>query len=349
MKIRSVLAGMLVLAPLAAAQGGDTWKIHDAQRPNPVAVTPGTAGQPPSDAVPLFDGSNLSQWEHAGGVAAKWKVENGYMEATKSGDLFTKKAFGDCQLHIEWATSEGGVSQGGGNSGIFFMGKYEVQVLNSYENRTYADGQAAAIYTQYPPLVNASLPPRAWQTYDIIFRAPRFGRDGALRRAANLTVFHNGVLVQDHVRLNGPTSWMEHKPYEKHAPKMPIKLQDHRNAVRYRNIWLRELGPRQTLKAGPETPRAEKAVTLTRAQMEAIAGEYASAGMDDTFARIWIEDGKLMARVREQIVRELHAASPTEFFFKEVEAPLVVELDANGNVIRATMTVGIDPKPLEKK
>ena len=225
----------------------EKWAIHDMTRPLPPVVNPGPAGPPvsaPSDAVVLFDGKDLSLWENAKGEPAGWKVENGYMEVVaKTGSIRTKKGFGDCQLHIEWATPAviSGEGQGRGNSGVFLMDTYEVQVLDSYNNRTYADGQAAAIYGQYPPLVNASRGPGEWQTYDIIFHRPRFDAEGKLVEAARMTVFHNGVLVHDNAELTGRTAHKARPPYRVHADKLPLSLQDHGNPVRYRNVWLREL------------------------------------------------------------------------------------------------------------
>lgn len=226
------------------------WKIHDVGRPVPPVVEPGTAstqdapGKPPSDAVVLFDGTDLSKWQHQDGSAPKWKVENGYMEVQpKTGYLYTKQAFGDCQLHVEFRepTPPRGESQERGNSGVFLHGLYEVQVLDSYENKTYADGQASAIYGQYPPQVNASRPPGQWQWYDIVFHGPRFDASGKLTRRARFTVFHNGVLVQDNVEPTGPTAHGERPPYKPTPEKLPLALQDHNNPIRYRNIWIREL------------------------------------------------------------------------------------------------------------
>ena len=225
----------------------DKWSIHDLNRPLPPVVDPGPAGQPaaaPSDAIVLFDGKDLSAWEDGKGGPAKWKVEGGYMEVVaKTGSIRTKQGFGDCQLHIEWATptAVAGEGQERGNSGVFLMDTYEVQVLDSYNNRTYADGQAAAIYGQYPPLVNACRKPGEWQTYDIVFHRPRFGADGKVVEPARMTVFHNGVVVHDNDVLTGPTAHKARPPYKVQADKMPLSLQDHGNPVRYRNVWLREL------------------------------------------------------------------------------------------------------------
>jgi hypothetical protein len=243
------LITVITLTQLSSAQAPMKWKIHDLNRPLPPVITPGTAstqetpGRPPSDAVVLFDGKDLSHWVGEGGKPAQWKVENGYMEVVaKTGPISTRDSFGDCQLHVEFAEPSPGVgeSQERGNSGVFLMGLYEIQVLDSYENKTYADGQASAVYGQYPPLVNASRPPAQWQTYDIIFHRPHFN-DGKVTRPARVTVLHNGLLVQDNVALTGPTAHGERPPYKPGPDKLPLQLQDHGNPVRYRNIWIREL------------------------------------------------------------------------------------------------------------
>jgi hypothetical protein len=203
------------------------------------------ANQPPSDAIVLFDGTDLSEWTSAKteGKPAAWKVDNGYMEAVpKSGSIKTKKAFGDIQLHLEFATPKEVIGEGQkpGNSGVIFMGNYEVQVLNSFGNVTYADGQASAVYGQKPPLVNASKKPGTWQRYDIIFRAPVF-KGKRLVKPAVVTVFHNGVLTQDHWVIKGKTFHKKTPAYEAHEGKLPFTLQDHGQPIRYRNVWVREL------------------------------------------------------------------------------------------------------------
>ena len=232
------------------AQSNPQWKIHDMNRPAPPVITPGTSstqdapGKPPSDAIVLFDGKDLSQWLGEDNGPAKWKVENGYaVVVPHTGYIHTKTPFGDCQLHVEFAepTPPKGESQERGNSGVFLMGLYEIQVLDSYENRTYADGQAAAVYGQYPPLVNASRPPGQWQSYDIVFHGPRFDASGKLTRAARVTVFHNGVLVQDNVEIHGRTAIGDVPTYVPTPEKLPLALQDHGDLVRYRNIWIRPL------------------------------------------------------------------------------------------------------------
>jgi hypothetical protein len=221
------------------------------ERPKPRVVAPGPAAlpvPPPADAIVLFDGKTMQGWEADSARkdrTARWLVRPGYVEvAPGAGDIHTTQSFGDVQLHVEWSTPIPKPSDAGqdrGNSGVFLMLMYEVQVLDSYQNETYADGQAAAIYGQYPPLVNASRPPGEWQSYDIIFRRPRFTLNGTLQRPATITVIHNGVLVQDHVTLTGPTGHHERPPYKPHADKLPIKLQDHSHKIRYRNLWVREL------------------------------------------------------------------------------------------------------------
>jgi hypothetical protein len=240
-------AVMLILAAAAVVAAQQTWTIHDPNRPLPPVVDPGPAGPPapaPSDAVVLFDGTNLSAWTDAKGQPARWKVENGYMEvAPKTGSIQTVKGFGDCQLHVEWMAPSPakGTDQDRGNSGVFLMNLYEVQVLDSCENKTYADGSAASIYGQFPPLVNACRKPGEWQTYDIVFHRPRFGEDKRLLEPATMTVFHNGILVHEHAVLTGPTAHKARPPYAPHADRLPVSLQDHSHPVRYRNIWLREL------------------------------------------------------------------------------------------------------------
>jgi hypothetical protein len=218
--------------------------------PVPKMVTPGkSSSEPPSDAIILFDGKSLNGWEKESGGAPGWKIDkDGAMTVVKgSGNIKTKQAFGDCQLHIEWRqpTIIAGASQSRGNSGIFLMGKYELQVLDSYNNPTYVNGQAGSIYKQHIPLVNAVRPPGQWQTYDIIFTAPRFYSDGKVQSPARITVLHNGVLVQNNVEIKGNTEWIGQPKYEKHGEKESLVLQDHGmdggNPISYRNIWIREL------------------------------------------------------------------------------------------------------------
>ncbi len=221
---------------------GQKWRVHDAIRPRPKVVKAGpskTLGvKPPKGAVVLFDGTDTSNWSHS-----KWKVENGYMEVTKkSGQLSSKRKFGSVKLHLEFATPKDvkGDSQGRGNSGVFFCGQYEVQVLDSYNNPSYADGQCAALYGQHPPKVNACRAPGEWQTYDIEFLIPKFDKNGKVVRPATLTVRHNGVIVHDKREMIGPSGHRNVKKYKKHGPG-PLGLQDHGNPMRFRNIWVVEL------------------------------------------------------------------------------------------------------------
>jgi hypothetical protein len=199
-------------------------------------------GPPPADAIVLFGGNDLSQWQGESGRKAAWAVNDGVATVNGTGSISTKQSFGDCQLHLEWATPAevSGEGQGRGNSGVIIQGRYELQILDSYQNKTYFNGQAGAVYSQYSPLVNVSRKPGEWQSYDVIFHAPRFDESGALRKAATITVLHNGVLVQDNVDINGPTGQQPAK-YKAHPLKQPLVLQDHGNPVRFRNIWIREL------------------------------------------------------------------------------------------------------------
>jgi hypothetical protein len=227
------------------------WGPNDRSRPVPPIITPGTEstqakeGRPPSDAIILFNGHDLNNWEQVkGGGPANWTIGKGYFATVpSSGDIQTKEKYGDCQLHVEWATPNPphGHDQDRGNSGVFLHGLYEIQVLDSFDNVTYADGQAGAVYGQYPPLVNASRKPGEWQMYDIVFHEARFDANGNVTRRANVTVFYNGVLVQDHVEMTGPTQNHARPPYTVTPEKLPLRLQDHHHPVKYRNIWLREL------------------------------------------------------------------------------------------------------------
>jgi hypothetical protein len=229
---------------------GLPYRVHDGTRPLPRVVTPGTSstpeqpGQPPSDAVVLFDGSSTDAWHDGKGQPIGWTVENGALVVKGgTGAIVSREEFGDVQLHLEWAepTPPSGSDQGRGNSGVLLFGRYEIQVLDSYQNETYADGQAGAIYGQYPPLVNACRPPGEWQSYDILFTAPRFKADGSLESPAYFTILQNGVLIQNHRAAIGPMAFRNTVPYQPHGPRGPLVLQDHGNPVRFRNIWVRKL------------------------------------------------------------------------------------------------------------
>jgi hypothetical protein len=233
----------------------DGAKVHEedvSKQPLPPVVTPGAPAfiAAPSDAVVLFDGTDESiaaNWTDTKGNPSRWKVVDGALESVKkAGYIQTRQGFGSCQLHVEWAAPANviGAGQGRGNSGVFLMNHYEVQVLDSYENITYADGQAGALYGRSKPLVNACRKPGEWQSFDIIFQRPIFDQQGRVVRRATFTILHNGVVIQDHVILSGGTGWMgPHavSEYKAHADRLPIALQDHGNPVRYRNIWVREL------------------------------------------------------------------------------------------------------------
>jgi hypothetical protein len=255
----------VAVSPLFAQEGykdtpiipGTPWHVHDSDRPRPPVVTPGATfsqlAPPPSDATVLFDGKDLSKWTNPKGEAAQWKVADGYCESVRgTGMIRTKDRFTDFQLHLEFATPENvqGSSQGRGNSGVMINGMYEVQILDSYNNPTYADGQAGAIYGQQPPLVNASKPPGQWQTYDIIFESPRWNEAGELTKKAAVTVLHNGVVLHHHREFIGRTDGIGGLPHKSlgtygtpHPPAVFIELQDHNNPVRFRNIWVREMNP----------------------------------------------------------------------------------------------------------
>ncbi|MCL3779661.1 DUF1080 domain-containing protein [Prolixibacteraceae bacterium JC049] len=241
---------IILLATLALA---GQWAFGQKMKPQdtedwsrvPEVVTPGKRTNAPSDAVMLYGGrKDAAKWEHDNGDALKWKAKRALTVKKGTGYIRTKQGFGDVQLHIEWRAPRKvvGEGQGRGNSGVFFMGGlYEVQILDSYNNKTYSNGQASSVYKQFVPLANACKKPGKWQAYDIIFQAPRFNEDKTLKSPAYITVIHNGVLVQNHVELKGPTLYIGKPEYKYHADKLPIKLQDHGNPVSFRNIWVREL------------------------------------------------------------------------------------------------------------
>jgi hypothetical protein len=336
-----VLVIVFILSTLAFAQRSAKWGIHDMNRPKPQIVDPGTAstqdktGTPPSDAIVLFDGMDLSAWCTMDGSDPKWKVENGYMETVGgSGALRTWQAFGDCQLHVEWSapTPAKGDGQGRGNSGVFLMEKYEIQVLDSYENITYADGQASSIYGQYPPMVNANKKPGEWQTYDIIFSRPRFDKEGKLKRAAFVTVLQNGVLTQNHTKILGPTNWQTVGVYEKHPKKLFLSLQDHSNPVRYRNIWIRELP-----EAG-QFVENRKIIALPTSSMEKYAGDYQKGR--NSYMKVRVKHGQLYFQPNNNTWYPLNAHSLTEFSTEMLAAKVVFEMDKDGNVVGLTEYMG---------
>lgn len=347
-----------MLSTSAGAQSA--WKAHDMTRPRPPVVTPAPQAlpvPPPSDAVVLFDGTDLSEWERFVGGPGTWTVANDYMEVARrshkpapwrvgdgffevvpgSGDIRTKAVFGDIQLHVEWATPAPaeGHGQDRGNSGIFLMGLYEVQVLDSYENETYADGQAAAVYGQYPPLANASLPPGQWQAYDIVFRRPRFNPSGGLLSPARITVFHNGVLVQDDVELWGVTLWLQSLPYRPHADRLPIALQDHGHPVRFRNIWVRELPDRP---GPPPAPPAPEPVTLSSEILDRYVGTYGAWSVTR-------EGDALRMHFFGPLALELVPRSETRFDLRHTAGTVDFTLDDAGQVTGLTFHLGGEDRP----
>ena len=242
-KMAALAAVTLATTCLWAQQ--DAPKLTEVWKPVPPVVTPGkTAHDAPSDAIVLFDGTNLNAWESDKGGAAAWTLGGGAMTVSPGkGGIKSKQNFGSCQLHIEWKSPEvvKGEGQGRGNSGIFFMGQYELQVLDSYNNTTYSNGQAGSLYKQHMPMANACRKPGEWQVYDVIFNAPEFYEDGRIKSAATFTVFHNGVLIHHNAALLGQTAFIGLPKYEKHATELPLMLQDHGDLVSFRNIWVRRL------------------------------------------------------------------------------------------------------------
>jgi hypothetical protein len=293
----------------------------------------------PEDAVVLFDGTDLSAWESVNGGPAEWRIDgDAFVVEAGTGAIQTTEGFGDAQLHVEWSapTEIQGDSQGRGNSGVFLMRLYEVQVLDSYQNESYADGQAASIYGQYPPLANAMHAPGEWNTYDIFFRAPRFSDAGALEEPARLTVVHNGILVQNNEELWGGTNWIQAAPYASHPDAMPIMLQDHGNPVRFRNIWVRPLEARPAPEVLTETAEAEAAV-LQAENLDALAGRYERG--PGQFTTIRRDGDRLLANVIGYEL-ELVPVSAEEFRFARSDVSLTFELDEAGTAQGLVMSLG---------
>ena len=339
-------AGSLNLQVLAQLPSG--WKSHDMARPRPPVVRPAELSlpvPPPSDAMVLFDGHDLSRWRSLDGGPAGWKVENGYMEVSKSaGSIRTKEIFGDVQLHLEWSvpqSDEGG--QVAGNSGLYLMGQYEVQILNSYQTETYADGQAGALYGQFPPLVNASRSPGAWQSYDIVFRRPRFDPNGGLLQRARVTLFHNGVLAQDSTELVGPTDWLQPKPYTSHPDQLPMMLQNHGSPNRFRNIWVRRL--REYAEPGPAGP-VKPIIPMSAEQLAAYTGTYEYERGGELV--IWFEDGVLLTSPYASKRLELVPRSQREFELRWTAAHFVFDLDSKGHPTALTFHIGGETRQAQR-
>jgi hypothetical protein len=348
------LVAILVADELRNMAAQKRWLQHDNNRPKPPVVDP--PGSPattpaPKDATILFDGTNLDAWQATEGGTARWKVLDGFMEvAPGTGPIETKGKFADVQLHVEWASPNPPVGKGQdrGNSGIFLMGKYELQVLDSYQADTYADGQSGALYGQYPPLANASRPPGEWQTYDIAFHRPRFDKDGKLLDSARLTVFHNGILVQNNEELWGGTNWLEPAPYESEIDRGPIELQDHGHSVRFRNIWLRELPERPEPPAGYLAGR--KIIPLSAEVLDPLTGQYAMGHRKDAKpVVISRSDGhllfKLASRPKPLVMQ---AISASEFVLPHADARFTFQRDDQGRVTGALFRVGDGEQLLTK-
>lgn len=316
----------------ADAQLETGWKVHDLNRPLPMFATPADEDlviKPPGDAEILFDGKNLDQWRDSQGGKSKWKIDNGVLVATpKSGNIFTKKKYGDCQLHLEWATpvesKMGG--QGRGNSGVLLMNAFEIQILDTLTNKTYADGMAGSVYGQYPPLVNASRTAGQWQTYDIVFHRPRFNEDGSVKLRARVTVLHNGVLIQDNSEILGPTTWIKHFEYAPAKQKGSLALQDHGNPVRFRNIWIRELPDARPL---PEQAYPSAKVDLSEDNLERLVGDYGDFKVTRSADKLYC--------AFFQVKMELLPLSASEFVMKKCAGKLVFDFDEKGQVKEAQL------------
>jgi len=330
--IQFVFLSVVFLFVLSVSQSGNAqlttgWKAHDLSRTQPTVVTPAKeTGGAPSDAIVLFDGTDMSKWQGRNGKEAKWKIVDGAMESVpKSGFVFSKEKFGDCQVHIEFASpvKPKGTGQGRGNSGVFLMGEFEIQVLDSFENETYSDGSAGSIYGQYPPMVNASRGPGQWQTYDIIFRRPRFDDDGKVTEKAKITVLHNGVLIQDSSPIFGPTSWIQHHDYKKMKGKTegPLSLQDHGNPVRYRNIWVRKL---PEARPKPEKPYDEAKVELDKTAAAKLIGKYGRH-------KVVLDGDSFVFRFNGNTPLAMVPLSATEYSFTKAAGKISFQLDDSGN------------------
>jgi hypothetical protein len=343
--IAALLIAIGVVARWAVGQpstvtGVARWRQHDIRRPKPPVVEPADApiaSRPPKDAIILFDGSNLDAWKSRdGGGPARWKVVDGALETVPgTGVIETKQRFGDAQLHVEWMAPDPphGKGQDRGNSGVFLMGQFEIQVLDSYRADTYADGQAGAIYGQYPPLANASRPPGQWQSYDIAFLRPRFDDAGRLVEPARITVFHNGILVQNNEEPFGRTSWLEWERYQgRRGAKGPIALQDHDHPVRYRNIWLRELAERPAPSAADlERPQV---IALPPAVLDRYVGRYRHSTKSDSPPAVIAREGdhltvKVPSRPRPF---RMEPTSETEFDMPYTDGHFRFLVDGSGRV-----------------
>lgn len=346
MRHHLLLAGLAVmsvnmLTADAFGQLATGWKQHDMNRPLPPIVESGRSNlplAPPGDAVILFDGTSLDAWQSKDGSALPWEIRDGAMQAAANGgSAYSKQGFADVQLHVEWATpvEVSGKGQGRGNSGVVLQGQFEVQILDSFENPTYADGQAGSIYGQYPPLVNVSRRPGEWQSYDIVFRAPIFNGDGSLKEPACMTVLHNGVLIQEGVRPLGPTAWLQHYHYSKREPKLPLVLQYHGNQVRFRNIWVRDLPGRDIEQ--PKQPYDPVTISLSEADVDTVVGRYAREGGES--CEVLRKNGRLYFAFGGSLL-EMIPHTPVEFGLRYTAGLLRFTTDEQGKAASLQFDVG---------
>jgi hypothetical protein len=348
------LAGALAVQALPGAPPAPRWRQHDIHRPRPPVIEPAAAppaAKPPRAGIVLFDGSSLDAWKGSDGGPARWKVRDGYFETFPgTGPIETKARFGDLQLHVEWAAPDPptGSGQDRGNSGIFLMNQFEIQVLDSYKADTYADGQAGAIYGQYPPAFNASRPPGHWQTFDVAFRRPRFDASGKLLEPARVTVFQNGILVQNNEEPFGPTSWLKWLPYSDVGERGTISLQDHDHPVRYRNIWLLEL-PERAPPAPGDLARATE-IALEPQVLEQYAGVYLLHDRPGApVATISREDRRLVISFpfRPQPLA-LEPISETEFDMPYTYGRFTFHKDSRGRVTGVLFRIGDSQREMKK-
>lgn len=350
----SFLPGLPATAKEPAQVPRGRWKQHSMVRPKPPVVAAQGIATPrpaPADAVVLFGGDSLAQWVTDTGEPAAWTVGDGFFEVTpNAGAILTRESFGDVQLHIEWASPSpaAGVGQDRGNSGVFLMGRYEIQILDTFQADTYADGQTGAVYGEAPPLFNASLPPGAWQAFDIIFRGPQFSADGTLLAPAVVTVLHNGIAVQNNEQVVGPTSWLNTLAYQSHPREAPIRLQDHGQAVRFRNIWARRLPAR--LEPSAEQSRPPRAIAKTPAELAAFAGTF-QLGDDTTKPPVAMSvDGNgLIVRFPDRPVdMPIVPVSEKVFEFVNTDATIEFKTDAAGKPSDAPMHIGGSTRSLKR-